>query len=83
MAGYFCRLELSSGGWFPTSLLSDLAHIARDYTSGLDTRATEEPMVFSSTAYSRQPDEDEAIAQPGLPASVSQDHVSYWANTNY
>ncbi|KAJ5604016.1 hypothetical protein N7537_006972 [Penicillium hordei] len=68
-AGYFCRLELSSGGWFPTSLLSELAHIARDYVSGLNNSATAEPTVFSSTAYSRQPDENETMAHPGLPAS--------------
>ncbi|KAH8702516.1 hypothetical protein BGW36DRAFT_424789 [Talaromyces proteolyticus] len=30
-AGYFCRLEYASGGALQTAVLSDIAHIARDY----------------------------------------------------
>jgi hypothetical protein len=34
--GYFCRLEYSSDGALQTSLLSDIAHIARDYIHNVD-----------------------------------------------
>ncbi|KIN05262.1 hypothetical protein OIDMADRAFT_157923 [Oidiodendron maius Zn] len=35
-AGYFCSLEYVSGGALQTSLLSDIAHIARDYIHSVD-----------------------------------------------
>lgn len=35
-AGYFCSLEYASGGALQTSLLSDIAHIARDYIHNVD-----------------------------------------------
>ncbi|KAJ6124366.1 hypothetical protein N7471_011683, partial [Penicillium samsonianum] len=62
-AGYFCRLEFSSGGRLQTSLLSDLAQIARDYISDME---------FLGTPYSchhSQPDEHETGTRPVLPAS--------------
>ena len=37
-AGYFCRLEYASGGSLPSSLLSEFAHIARQYVQDLESR---------------------------------------------
>ncbi|KAF8847337.1 hypothetical protein BDZ45DRAFT_637155 [Acephala macrosclerotiorum] len=36
-AGYFCRLEHASGGSLPSSLLSDFAHIARQYVQDFNS----------------------------------------------
>ncbi|KAH8645936.1 fungal-specific transcription factor domain-containing protein [Tricladium varicosporioides] len=38
VAGYFCRLEYASSGSLPTSLLSDFAHIARQYVQDSEFR---------------------------------------------
>ncbi|CAG8908611.1 unnamed protein product [Penicillium egyptiacum] len=85
-AGYFCRLEFSSGGILQTSLLSDLAQIARDYISDMKTSATAEPMEFLGTPYSyhhSQPEEEELEIRPALPASVSQNPIVLELTTNF
>ncbi len=37
-AGYFCRLEYASGGSIPSSLLSDFAHIARQFVQDSESK---------------------------------------------
>ena len=37
VAGYFCRVELASAGALQSSLLSEFAHIARDYVQDIES----------------------------------------------
>ncbi|KFY09158.1 hypothetical protein V491_08377 [Pseudogymnoascus sp. VKM F-3775] len=57
-AGYFCRIEFASDGALQTSLLLDLAHIARDYVQGVESNVSIETRVPG--------DEDSYSALPSL-----------------
>ena len=37
VAGYFCRVELASAGALQSSLLSEFAHIAREYVQDIES----------------------------------------------
>lgn len=72
-AGYFCRIEFASDGTLQTSLLLDLAHIARDYIQGVESNVAIETRVpGDEDSYSALPSLISANAEtPSLSVSVS------------
>jgi hypothetical protein len=77
-AGYFCRLEYTSGGVYPTSILSDVAHFARDFVRGVDGKCeaistSSMPAVGSSS----QPRSVSSELHSLLPASVSSRDILF------
>lgn len=78
-AGYFYRLEYASGGSLPSSLLSDFAHIARQYVQD----SASQPKVNTAGAEdldqsSRQPtiaNPDQQSALESVPVSQSKANI--------